>query len=80
MKTDLTDEFNMAECKPRNKQFDLSFSGKTEISLTLTVCSRMHPVVARDLVDVDVERQRPLVGVVVAELAVEQHLPVVVAD
>ena len=79
MKTDLTDEFNMAECMLRNK-FDLSFSSKTEISLTLTVCSRMHPVVARDLVDVDVERQRPLVGVVVAELAVEQHLPVVVAD
>ena len=40
----------------------------------------MHPVVARDLVDVDVEGQGPLVGVVVAELAVEQHLPIVVTD
>ena len=48
--------------------------------ISLTICSREDPVGAVDLADVDVEGQGPLVGVVVAELAVEQHLAVVVTD
>ena len=46
----------------------------------LTVRSLVRPERAVDLLDVDVERKRALVRVVVAELAVQDHLAVVVAD
>ncbi len=48
--------------------------------VVLTVGSPVQLVLSRDLRDEHVEGQRALVPVVVAELAVEEHLAVVVAD